>query len=156
MIEPLRFQFEVACDARHAFATWTARASSWWPRTHTVGQQDVVSIVFEPRVGGRIFERTRDGSEHEWGEITAWEPPSRLAYLWRIATDRAGATDVEIRFVELPTHATRIEIEHTGWDRLGVEQGGAWRSQNRVGWYGVLPVFVTECAATSELSPERR
>ena len=25
MIEPLRFEFEVACDAWHAFETWTGR-----------------------------------------------------------------------------------------------------------------------------------
>ena len=58
-------------------------------------------VVLEPWLGGRIFERTPDGAEIDWGEITAWEPPGRLAYLWHIRRDRADATDVEITFVPL-------------------------------------------------------
>jgi hypothetical protein len=49
-------------------------------------------------IGGRIYERTRDGTEIDWGEITVWEPPTRLAYRWHIRRDRADATDVEIPF----------------------------------------------------------
>ena len=48
-------------------------------------------------VGGRIYERTPTGDEHDWGKVTAWEPPPRLAYLWHIGRDRAEATEVEIR-----------------------------------------------------------
>ena len=32
------------------------------------------------------------GAEVEWGEVTAFEPPHRLAYLWHIRRDRADAT----------------------------------------------------------------
>jgi hypothetical protein len=39
-------------------------------------------IVLQGGVGGRIYERTADGVEHEWGEVTAWQPPTRLSYLW--------------------------------------------------------------------------
>lgn len=40
-------------------------------------------VTFESHPGGRIDERTPDGAEHDWGEVLAWEPPRRLAYLWR-------------------------------------------------------------------------
>ena len=146
MIEPLRLSFVVACEPRHAFATWTSRATSWWPPEHTMSHEAGSQIVFEPKAGGRIFERTPNGQELEWGEIVEWDPPRRLRYSWHIATDRAHATDVEIVFRELPGSSTRVEIEHGGWDRLG-EVGRSWRDANHAGWDGVLPAYTAWCAA---------
>jgi uncharacterized protein YndB with AHSA1/START domain len=146
MIEPLRMSFDVECPQDHAFATWTQKASSWWPVEHTVSHEVGTEIVFEPRVGGRIFERTPGGREIEWGEIVEWDPPRRLRYLWHIATDPADATDVEIVFSELPNSSTRVEIEHGGWQRLG-EIGQAWREANHAGWDGVLPSYAASCRA---------
>lgn len=140
MIEPLRISFEVECSPDHAFRTWTGRATAWWPPEHTVSHESGAEIVFEPRPGGRIFERTPEGREIEWGEITEWEPPRRLSYRWHIATDPTNATDVEIVFRELPDSTTRVEIEHGGWDNLG-EIGRAWREANLAGWDGVLPSY---------------
>jgi len=145
MIEPLRLSFVVACPADHAFATWTARASSWWPAEHTVSHGKGMEIVFEPRAGGRIFERTRSGQEIEWGQVTEWDPPRRLRYLWHIATDPERATDVEIAFRPLSDASTRVDIEHGGWDRLG-ELGPSWRATNRGGWDGVMPAYLAACA----------
>jgi len=146
VIEPLRISFEIECAPDHAFATWTRRTGSWWPPEHTVSHERGAEIVFEPRVGGRIFERTPDGTEIDWGEIVEWEPPRRLRYLWHIATDPEHATDVEIVFRELPDSTTRVEIEHGGWDRLG-EIGQEWRDANQAGWDGVLPSY-SEAART--------
>ncbi|HYL08104.1 MAG TPA: SRPBCC domain-containing protein [Candidatus Udaeobacter sp.] len=140
MIEPLHISFVVECSAEHAFDTWTSRATSWWPPEHTVSHQRDATIVFEPQPGGRIFERTQDGVEFDWGEIVEWEPPRRLRYLWHIATDPANATDVEIVFHPLSRSRTRVEIEHGGWERLG-DHGPAWREANHAGWDGVLPFY---------------
>lgn len=140
MIEPIRLAFEVDCPAEHAFATWTERTSMWWPASHTVSGADGVEIIFEPRVGGRIYERTPGGDEHDWGEITAWEPPRRIGYLWHLRTDRTDATDVEITFVALESGHTRVEIEHSGWERLGAV-GIERRDRNRGGWANLLPHY---------------
>ncbi|HEV1997130.1 MAG TPA: SRPBCC domain-containing protein [Candidatus Dormibacteraeota bacterium] len=148
MIEPLRISFEVACGVDHAFSTWTARTSAWWPRAATMSGEADVDVVFEPRVGGRVFERTAGGREFVWGEVTAWEPPRRIGYLWHIATDRDSATDVEIVFVEVATTTTRVDIEHRGWERLGAERAQPWRDANRAGWDGVLPAFIQACAGS--------
>ncbi|HYZ01555.1 MAG TPA: SRPBCC domain-containing protein [Candidatus Binatia bacterium] len=145
MIEPLRVSFDVECSAEHAFWTWTSRASSWWPKEHTMAGEAGLEVVFEPWVGGRIFERTSSGRESEWGEIIAWDPPRRVAYLWHIAADRSDATDVEIVFVPVGAASTRVEIEHRGWERLGATRGPAWRDANRSGWDGVLPAYVAAC-----------
>jgi uncharacterized protein YndB with AHSA1/START domain len=139
MIEPLVVQVELECDRAVAFDTWTSRFGQWWPRQHSVSG-DPDAVVLEPRVGGRIYERSADGSEIEWGEVTEWSPPERLAYLWHIRRDRADATDVELTFVDLGAGRTRLEIVHTGWERLG-EGAVEWRDANRGGWDGLLPHF---------------
>lgn len=140
MIEPLRFSFEVACLPAHAFDTWTARFGTWWPRGHTVSGDPNAIVMLEPLVGGRIFERTPDGTEIDWGEVTGWDAPHRLAYLWHIRRDRADATDVEISFVPIDNGATRVDIVHRGWDRLGAV-GQTWRDTNADGWNGLIPHF---------------
>jgi hypothetical protein len=146
MIEPLRFSFSVECPVDHAFDVWTARTSTWWPKTSTMTQADGLEVIFEGREGGRIFERTAAGQEIEWGEITVWEPPRRLGYVWHIATDRESATEVEIRFSDLGDETTRVEIEHRGWEKLA-ERGASWRDTNRGGWDGTLPFYIAACTA---------
>ncbi|HEX6475477.1 MAG TPA: SRPBCC domain-containing protein [Candidatus Limnocylindria bacterium] len=137
MIEPIRLAFEVAVPPERAFETWTGRIGSWWPADHTVTAADGLDVVLEGGVGGRIYERTPDGVEHEWGEVTVWEPPGRLVYLWHLRRDRSDATEVEIQFRPHPS-GTRVEIEHRGWERLGTA-GQASRDANRGGWQTLLP-----------------
>jgi hypothetical protein len=137
---PLKISFEVECSAEHAFSVWTSRIDTWWPSDHTVsGKPD--EVVLQSGVGGRIFERTPEGTEHDWGEVTHWNPPEQLAYLWHLGTDRTAATEVHVRFVAQSAATTRIEIEHRGWEQLG-EAADQWRDRNRVGWDTLLPHFV--------------
>jgi uncharacterized protein YndB with AHSA1/START domain len=148
VIEPIRLAFDVDCPAEHAFDVWTAGIDRWWPTDHTASGLTGTRVVLEPRAGGRIFERTPSGDEHDWGEVTIWEPPSRLGYLWHLRRDRADATQVEIRFVAAGADTTRVEIEHRGWERLGAN-GEELRDRNRGGWATLLPHFVAAAAATA-------
>lgn len=152
MIEPLRLSFTVACSQAHAFAIWTTRTALWWPATQTVSGERGAELRIEPGIGGRVFERMVSGREVEWGEVTAWEPPQRLAYLWHIMTDRASATDVEVTFTALPDGTTRVEITQTGWERLG-EAGPGWRDANRGGWSVAIPLYTAACADVAATSP---
>jgi uncharacterized protein YndB with AHSA1/START domain len=152
MTEPLRMEFDVACPPEHAFAVWTARIDTWWPRDHTVTGAPDLTVVLQDRVGGRIFERTPDGTEHDWGEVTVWEPPERLAYRWHLRQDPADATEVDIRFLPTGDDATRVEIEHRGWERLG-SAADTHRERNIAGWSSLLPHYqqhVTKYADTKE------
>ena len=141
MIDPLQLSFEVACAPRTAFSTWTERASTWWPADHSASGERGLEIVFEGWAGGRIYERTPSGVEHDWGRVTAWDPPTRLTYTWHLRFVPEEATDVEIRFIDLGGERTRIEIEHGGWEQLGAV-APARREGNRLGWSSVVPHFV--------------
>jgi hypothetical protein len=141
--EPLEISFEVACSAEHAFDVWTSRIDTWWPDDHKVTGSADADVVLQGGVGGRIYERTSDGVEHEWGEITVWEPPSILGYLWHIGRERSSATEVRIRFVQQGPASTRIEIEHSGWEQFGKE-ASAMSDRNAIGWRTVIPHFVNE------------
>lgn len=51
--------------------------------------------MIEPGIGGRLFERTPEGEEIPWGEVTLWEPPHRLGdrgATWRARNERGWST----------------------------------------------------------------
>jgi uncharacterized protein YndB with AHSA1/START domain len=150
VIEPLRLEFRVEAPVEDAWHVWTERFGHWWPADHTATGRDDLEIVLERHLGGRIFERTPDGVEHDWGRITVWEPPSRLAYSWHLRRDRADATDVEIRFTG-QGRATEVRIEHRGWERLGAD-GATWRDRNRGGWSTLLPHYIEAAGGGSEVT----
>jgi uncharacterized protein YndB with AHSA1/START domain len=69
-----------------------------------------------------------------------WQPPDRLAYRWHLRQDSADATEVDIRFLPTGDDATRVEIEHRGWERLG-RAADVGRERNRLGWSALLPHY---------------
>jgi uncharacterized protein YndB with AHSA1/START domain len=147
-VDPIELEFTVACSAERAFSLWATETSRWWPRDHSVSGDAGSTVTFEPRAGGRIYERTTAGDEHEWGEVLAWEPPHRLTYLWHLAAPRDDATEVEVTFSEAE-NSTVVTIVHRGWERLGAE-GAERRERNRRGWGGVIPDYQSACVADSQ------
>jgi uncharacterized protein YndB with AHSA1/START domain len=143
---PLELSFTVRCSPEHAFDVWATRTSLWWPHGHSVSGDPDLTVTIEPRAGGRIYERTPAGVEHDWGEVLDWEPPRRLRYLWHLRFDRADATEVEIGFAPNP-EGTAVTIVHRGWERLGTK-GPERRARNERGWGGLIPHYVEACAAT--------
>jgi uncharacterized protein YndB with AHSA1/START domain len=135
-MDPIVIEFELNTTADHAFATWTEKCTLWWPRSHTMSDADGFEVVFEPFVGGRIFERGGDGEEYEWGELTEWDPPHRLAYQWHIFLERDRATEVSVTFTPLET-GTLVRLENGGFEVFG--DTGQER-QDRVGaaWTGII------------------
>jgi uncharacterized protein YndB with AHSA1/START domain len=143
MTQPITLSFEVACDPPHAFDLWATRTSLWWPHDHSRSGDPDLTVIFEPRAGGRIFERTAGGKEYDWGEVVVWDPPRRLAYLWHIYGERSQATDVTIDF-EPRGGGTLVSIVHGGWDRI--PSSAELRERNVEGWSGLLPHFESACA----------
>jgi uncharacterized protein YndB with AHSA1/START domain len=95
------------------------------PREHNMLAVDIAETVFEPRAGGRIFDRGVDGSECQWARVVAFEPPDRLVCSWdisprwQIETDRDKTSEVEVRFIAETPDRTRVELEHRNLDRHG-------------------------------------
>jgi uncharacterized protein YndB with AHSA1/START domain len=144
-MEPLQLDFTVACPPERAFEVWAGRTSLWWPHGHSVSGEPGLTVTFEPHAGGRIYERTPEGAEHDWGEVLAWEPPHRLVYLWHLRFDRADATEVEVTFAAAGD-GTAVSIVHRGWERLGAK-GPERRERNRKGWAGVTEHYRRACDA---------
>jgi uncharacterized protein YndB with AHSA1/START domain len=151
-MEPLRLQFTVACPAERAFALWAEETTRWWPHGHSVSGAPGLTVTFEPRAGGRIFERTPDGAEHDWGEVLAWEPPHRVVLVWRLsaefAFDQTIHTEIEVRFEPQDGASTRVTLEHRGLDAYGdkaAEMRETFGSEG--GWNGLLRRFAEEAAA---------
>ena len=56
------------CSPAHAFAVFTGKTDLWWPRHHR--RTEAAAMVLEPRLGGRLLERSPDGNEWVIGTIT--------------------------------------------------------------------------------------
>lgn len=129
---PLVYTFTVACLPDHAFQTWTAKIDKWWPKDHSLSGDPDPNVIIEGFVGGRIVERGTDGTEYEWGRITLWEPPAKLAYSWFAGAGPEMPTDVELTFTE-QNGKTIVGLVHTGWERFETD-GDRWREANKRGW----------------------
>jgi uncharacterized protein YndB with AHSA1/START domain len=151
----LRLSYTIGCAPSHAFRTWTQHFAAWWPKGHSASGDPHTTVILESRLGGRIYERTTDGTEIDWGQVTAWEPPHRLAYAWHIRRDRADATDVELTFADAGDGTTLLTILHTGWERLGSD-GQRWRDANLGGWQGLIPHFLAACGDSADRGAQAR
>ena len=115
----------VNAPIERAFDVFTTRFDRIKPREHNMLGVDIAESVFEPRAGGRVYDRGVDGSECQWARVLAFEPPDRIVFTWdispywQIETDLDKTSEVEVRFIaESPTR-TRVELEHRNLDRHG-------------------------------------
>jgi uncharacterized protein YndB with AHSA1/START domain len=115
----------VEAPIERAFRVFTEDFDKIKPRDHTLLDVEIVETVFEPRTGGRIYDRGVDGSECHWARVLAYEPPNRIVFSWdispqwRLETDHAKASEVEVRFISEAPQRTRVELEHRNLDRHG-------------------------------------
>lgn len=136
----IRRSIHVACPIEHAFETFTARMTDWWPlATHSIGEERAQTVVVEGRLGGRIYERMDDGTEAHWAWVRVWEPPHRLLLEWQVNPHAPAPTEIEVRFVT-EAAGTRVDLEHRGWEAYG-ERAGEARASYETDWPMVLGRF---------------
>jgi uncharacterized protein YndB with AHSA1/START domain len=121
----VRAHVVVDAPVDRAFRVFTEQFDKVKPREHNMLAVDVAQTVFEPRVGGRIYDRGVDGSECQWARVLAFEPPDRIVFSWdispqwQIESDPEKASEVEVRFLADGPDRTRVELEHRHLDRHG-------------------------------------
>ncbi len=133
-----------------AFAVFTERLGDFKPPEHNLLSVPIAETVFEPRVGGHIYDRGTDGSECRWARVLAFEPPRRVVFswdigpTWQLETEPENASEVEVRFIAEMTDRTRVELEHRNIDRHGPDwQAVAEGVGHDQGW----PLYLERYAA---------
>ena len=123
--EVVRRQIVVDAPIDHAFTVFTDRFGDFKPPEHNLLRVPIAETVFEPKVGGHIYDRGTDGSECRWARILTYEPPHRVVFswdigpTWQIETDPDRTSEVEVTFTAETPGRTRVELEHRHFDRHG-------------------------------------
>ena len=149
----VRRQITVRAPIERAFAVFTERFGDFKPPEHNLLKAPIAETVFEPRVGGHIYDRATDGSECRWARILAYEPPDRVVFswdigpTWQIETEPENTSEVEVRFIAEAPGRTRVELEHRDIDRHGPGwQAVAEGVGDDAGW----PLYLARYAALFE------
>jgi uncharacterized protein YndB with AHSA1/START domain len=150
----VRSEIVVTAPIEQAFAVFTEGIGSWFPAEYNLLAVAIAERVFEPRVGGHVYDRGVDGTECHWGRVLAYEPPKRVVISWdinprwQIEPDIAKTSEVEVRFTSEAPDRTRVELEHRhlerhgeGWEQLRGSIAGEG------GWPGCLQRFAARFAA---------
>jgi Activator of Hsp90 ATPase homolog 1-like protein len=144
----------VSASQERAFAVFTEEIGSWWPPEHHILQGVLAEMVFEPRVGGAVYDRATDGTECHWGRVLAYDAPWRFVITWNInlqwqlETDLDNVSEIEVSFVPEGPGTTRVELTHRHLDR----HGPGWEQMRDAvgspdGWQRGLALFADRAAA---------
>ena len=126
----VRHAIVVEAPIERAFKVFTEDFGKFKPAEHNLLRVPIAETVFEPRVGGHIYDRGEDGSECRWARVLAYDPPNRVVLSWDISprwqveTDPDKASEWEVRFTAETPNRTRVEIEHRHLER----HGDGWES----------------------------
>jgi uncharacterized protein YndB with AHSA1/START domain len=140
-IQPVRKNVVVNTGIERAFELFIDKFDSIKPREHNLLAVPIAETIFEPRVGGHIYDVGTDGSQCKWARVLSYEPPSRVVFswdigpTWQLEPDPSKTSEVEVRFVAESVDRTRVELEHRHLER----HGAAWRAvaegvEGEAGW----------------------
>jgi uncharacterized protein YndB with AHSA1/START domain len=145
----VRASIVVEAPIERAFRVFTEDFGSFKPPDHNLLEAEIAETVFEPRVGGHLYDRGVDGSECRWARVLAYEPPDRVVISWdispqwQIETDLSKTSEVEVRFISEAPERTRVELEHRHLDR----HGEGWQAEREgVGGSGGWPLYLQRFA----------
>jgi uncharacterized protein YndB with AHSA1/START domain len=129
-----------------AFEIFTARLASWWPLDrYSIHLTESVTCGIEPRVGGHVYEVSRQGERCVWGTVLAWDPPRGFSMTWHPGREPDTAQEVEVSFTAVPD-GTRVDLEHRGWEKRGTAAEESREGYDR-GWPLVLQeLYALACA----------
>jgi uncharacterized protein YndB with AHSA1/START domain len=150
-IAPVRKSIRVNAGQARAFEVFTTGLGRWWPLDHGIGKTPRKSVAMETRLGGHWYELAEDGTQTNIGKIIVWDPPKQFVMTWDINSqwkpDTTVSSEVEVRFIAEGADATRVELEHRKFERMGVEGGEKMRNSVDGGWPGLLERFKARAEA---------
>jgi uncharacterized protein YndB with AHSA1/START domain len=157
-VRSVRKSVVVNTGVERAFALFIDKFDAIKPREHNLLSVPIAESVFEPRVGGHIYDVGIDGSRCEWARVLAYEPPTRILFswdigpTWQLEPDPAKTSEVEVRFVAEAGDRTRVELEHRHLDRHGPD----WRAvsdgvDGDAGW----PLYLSRYVETAMTEASR-
>ena len=133
-----------------AFTTFVERFDEVKPREHSILPVPIERTVFEPFVGGHIYDIATDGTRCDWARVLVFEPPTRVVFSWDISpswqleTDLQHASEVEVRWSAETPERTRVELEHRNLER----HGPAWSAlRDGVAGDGGWPLYLRRYSA---------
>ena len=131
-----------------AFQVFVDEFDRWWPREYTWGQANFAEIGIEPKMGGRCYERDKDGNERVWGKVLAFDRPHHIVIAWQISPDRtpeeseATASRLDVRFSPLDGGRTNVLVVHRDFFR---HQGDWEKYRNdmagKKGWPMIIAAY---------------
>ena len=146
----IRKSIVVDAPIERAFKVFTEGFGSFKPPDHNLLGVAVAATVFEPRVGGHLYDRGVDGSECRFARVLAYEPPHRVVISWDISpqwqleTDPDKTSEVEVRFTAETPDRTRVDLEHRNLER----HGSGWEGvREGVGGDAGWPLYLQRFAA---------
>jgi uncharacterized protein YndB with AHSA1/START domain len=146
----VRREIVVEAPQEKAFRVFTEQFGAFKPPEHNLLAAPIAETVFEPRVGGHIYDRGTDGSECRWARVLVYEPPQRVVFswdigpTWQVETEPDNTSEVEVRFVAETPERTRVELEHRNLDR----HGPGWEAvSSGVGHDQGWPLYLARYAA---------
>lgn len=129
---PVVQSVEIDAPAERVFALWTEPEElvKWWPD----------AVTLEARVGGRmhlVFE----GRGEVTGEITRFEPPHALGFTWVREVAPDVTTQVDVTIDDLGGGRSRVELVHSGFEKVPEDDVAEWRMMHDAGWRHFLAVL---------------
>jgi uncharacterized protein YndB with AHSA1/START domain len=139
-VEPIRRSVSVSWPQAEAYRHFVQDFAKWWPSySYSIGGSRIKRVVFEPRLGGRIFEEHKDGTRMRWGTVISLDAPRSVTFTFHPSRAESDAQLVEITFSP-EGEGTRVDLVSTGWEKMS-DKARATRGGYQLGWGLVLDRF---------------
>jgi uncharacterized protein YndB with AHSA1/START domain len=137
----IRKELQIEATLEDTFRIFTQEIAAWWPfegREVLDGPKE--AVVLEPYAGGRLYERTVDGREGDWGSVVEYQAPSRLVLRWHPGYTEDLATTITVELQALDVKLTNLVLVHAGWEVHGADAARIADGYT-TGWDTVLEGF---------------
>jgi uncharacterized protein YndB with AHSA1/START domain len=124
-------------SAEDAFRLFVDEMGKWWPLhtgKYSYSPDRAQDVFLEAHVGGRFYERYKDGEEFVIGHVMTCDRPNRIVFTWGAGEE--ATTEVDVTF-SASDGGTRVDLAHRGVEKMGEMAHGF-----EEGWDDVLGYYV--------------